>query len=76
VLVTTGIDARPDLREPVPENSIWPLLAAIATTIMLIGSIYTPSAVVWGAVPVGIGLVGWLWPRAVHTPLRPQEKTP
>jgi cytochrome c oxidase subunit I len=76
VLVTTGIDANPDLRDPIPENSMWPLVAAGATTVMLIGSIYTPSAVVWGAIPVGLALVGWMWPRSAHTPLQPQEENP
>jgi cytochrome c oxidase subunit I+III len=69
IVVTTGIDAEPDLREPVPENSIWPLIAAAFTTVMLIGSIFTPSAVVWGAIPVGVALVGWFYPRRVSAPL-------
>ncbi|HYZ61745.1 MAG TPA: cytochrome c oxidase subunit I [Acetobacteraceae bacterium] len=73
ILVTTGVDAIPELREPVPRNSIWPFLCAVVTTVMLIGSIYTPSAVWWGAIPVGIALVGWLWPRHTDVPLRPGE---
>ena len=69
IVVTTGIDAEPDFREPVPENSIWPLIAAAFTTVMLIGSIFTRSAVVWGAIPVGVALVGWFYPRRVSAPL-------
>ena len=69
VVITTGIDAEPELREPVPENSIWPFIAAIFTTIMLIGSVFTPSAVVWGAIPVGAALVAWFYPRRVSAPL-------
>jgi cytochrome c oxidase subunit I len=72
VLVTTAVDAEPDLREPVPTPSIWPLIAAVATTVLFIGSIYTPSAVVWGAIPVGIALIGWLWPRRAAAP-QPRE---
>jgi cytochrome c oxidase subunit I+III len=72
IIVTTGIDAEPELRDPVPENSIWPFIAAIMTTIMLIGSIFTPSALVWGAIPTGLALAIWFYPRRVSAPL-PQE---
>src|SRR3954470_2667091 len=72
IIVSTGIDAEPDLREPVPENSVWPFIAAIMTTIMLIGSIFTPSALVWGAIPTGLALAIWFYPRRVSAPL-PQE---
>ncbi|MBP0445403.1 cytochrome c oxidase subunit I [Roseomonas sp. SSH11] len=63
LLVTTTADAEPEVRETSPGNSIWPFLSAIATTIMLVGSIFTPWAVVWGSIPVAIGLIGWFWPR-------------
>jgi cytochrome c oxidase subunit I+III len=39
---------------------------------MLIGSIFTPWAVVWGAIPVGLALIAWFYPRRVSAPL-PQE---
>jgi cytochrome c oxidase subunit I+III len=63
VLVTTAVDAVPDLRDLAPDPSIWPLVAALATTALFVGSIYTPWAVVWGAPPVGLALVAWLYPR-------------
>jgi len=63
VVVTTLTTARPEARESSPRNSIWPLLAAIATTIMLIWSIFSPWAVVWGSIPVAIALIGWFWPK-------------
>ncbi|MBR0645404.1 cytochrome c oxidase subunit I [Plastoroseomonas hellenica] len=63
LLVTRVTDARPEARESSPRNSIWPFWAAVATTVMLIGSIFSPWAVVWGAVPVTIALVFWFWPR-------------
>ena len=44
-------------------DSIWPLWAAIATTIMLICSIFSPWAVVWGSVPMAVALIGWFWPK-------------
>ncbi len=62
VLVTQLLDAEPDHRTRSPEPSIWPLITALAVSGMFIGSIFTPWAVPVGAVPVGVGLVGWLWP--------------
>ena len=63
VLLTTALDATPDVREPSAKPSIWPLLTAIATTAMFIGSIFTPWAVVVGSIPIGIALIGWFWPK-------------
>jgi cytochrome c oxidase subunit 1 len=63
VVVTTLASARPEAREASPRNSIWPLWAAIATTVMLIWSIFSPWAVVWGSIPVAIALIGWFWPK-------------
>jgi cytochrome c oxidase subunit 1 len=63
VLVTTVADAEPDHRLWMPSSSIWPFLSAVATTILFIGSIYTPWAVVWAAAPVAIGATLWFWPK-------------
>jgi hypothetical protein len=63
VLITHVLDAEPDHIDEFPPNSIWPLWTAIATTILFIGSIFTPWAVVYGAIPVFVALVGWFWPR-------------
>jgi hypothetical protein len=63
VLVTTVMDAEPDHRVEFPTPSIWPFLTAIATTVLFIGSIFTPWAVVWGAVPLFVAMVGWFWPK-------------
>jgi hypothetical protein len=57
------LDAEPDHRSVFPEPSIWPLLTALATTALFVGSIFTPWAVVAGAVPVFIAMVGWFWPK-------------
>ena len=62
VLVTKLLDAEPDHRAKMPDPSIWPLITALAVSGMFIGSIFTPWAVPVGSVPVGVGLVGWLWP--------------
>ncbi|GLU33318.1 cytochrome c oxidase subunit I [Trinickia caryophylli] len=66
VLVTTVLDARPDLRSLFPTPSIWPFLSALATTVLFIGSVFTPWAVVWGSVPVAVTLIVWFWPTRRH----------
>jgi cytochrome c oxidase subunit 1 len=63
VLITGAVDAEPDHRSDAPSPSIWPLLAAIATTGLFIGSIFTPWAVPIGAVPLAVALIGWFWPK-------------
>ncbi|WP_321858711.1 cytochrome c oxidase subunit I [Paraburkholderia tropica] len=63
VLTTSALDAIPETRPLFPTPSIWPFLSAVATTVFFIGSIFTPSAVWWGTVPVGVTMVAWFWPR-------------
>jgi cytochrome c oxidase subunit 1 len=63
ILVTSVQQAHPEARESSVGNSIWPLLAAISTSVMLISSIFTPWAVVWGSIPVAVALIGWFWPK-------------
>jgi cytochrome c oxidase subunit 1 len=67
VLLTTVLDAKPDNRESFPNPTIWPFVGAIATTVLFVGSIFTPWAVVWGSVPVAIALTAWFWPRPTDT---------
>jgi hypothetical protein len=68
VLVTHVLDAEPDHVKEFPKPSVWPFVTAVATTGMFIGSIFTPWAVVIGAVPVAIGLTAWFWPREGKPP--------
>jgi len=63
VLVTHVLDAEPDHRQGFPQPSIWPLLTAIATTVLFIWSIFSPWGVVYGSVPVFVAMVGWFWPK-------------
>ena len=63
VLITSALNAIPQYRHKSPSPSIWPLLAAIATSILFVGSIFTPWALVWGAVPVAVALIVWFWPQ-------------
>ncbi|WP_245525050.1 cytochrome c oxidase subunit I [Mesorhizobium sp. M8A.F.Ca.ET.165.01.1.1] len=65
LLTSSVVHASPEAREASPGDSIWPLWAALATTLMLIWSIFSPWAVVWGSIPLGITLIGWFWPKGV-----------
>jgi cytochrome c oxidase subunit I len=65
VVVTTVAEATPDLRESSPAPSIWPFLAAVATAVTFIASVFTPWAVVWGSALVGVTLIGWFWPKDI-----------
>ena len=58
-LCTTIVEAEPDIRQPSAGPTVWPLVAAIATTALFIGSIFHEWALVWGAVPLAAALVGW-----------------
>jgi heme/copper-type cytochrome/quinol oxidase subunit 1 len=71
LLLTSVLDAQPDLREPSVPPSIWPLLAAVAVGLMFLTSIFTPWAVVAGSIPIAITLTAWFWPT---TPAEEQEE--
>ena len=63
ILLTTPFEAAPDYRQHSPAPSIWPLLAALATSAMFVWSIFSPWALVWGAVPIAATITGWFWPK-------------
>ncbi|HEY2752181.1 cbb3-type cytochrome c oxidase subunit I [Phenylobacterium sp.] len=63
LLLTSPVEAEPDYRQHSPTPSIWPLLAALATSAMFVGSIFSPWALVWGALPVGATITAWFWPK-------------
>jgi cytochrome c oxidase subunit I+III len=63
-LVTRLHDALPDHVALLPTPSLWPLLTALATTGLFIGTVFTHWALIWGSIPVGITLIGWFWPTA------------
>jgi cytochrome c oxidase subunit I+III len=64
IVLTSVLDAQPDLREPSVPPSIWPLLAALAVGTMFVTSIFSPWAVIVGAVPIAITLTAWFWPKS------------
>jgi cytochrome c oxidase subunit I+III len=62
LLCTSAVAAQPDLRQASPDPSSWPLWTALATTLWFIASIFDSWAVIWGTLPVAIGLICWFWP--------------
>ena len=76
VLITSIADAEPDHRLWLPASSPWPFVAAIATTILFIGSIFSPWAVVWGAIPVAAACTMWFWPKQDMTQHRRSSEVP
>jgi cytochrome c oxidase subunit I len=66
IVITTLVDAEPDMRETSPPPSIWPLVAALLTSVTLLGSIFTPWAIVWGLLPVGAAITIWFWPKGAR----------
>jgi cytochrome c oxidase subunit 1 len=50
-----------------PSPTPWPFVAAVATTILFVWSIFSPWAVVWGSILVAVTLVFWFWPGAGET---------
>jgi cytochrome c oxidase subunit 1 len=61
-LTTRPLDAEPDAKDEFPGPTIWPFLAAVATTAAFIGSIFTPWGITIGAFPIAITMIGWFWP--------------
>ena len=66
-LVTTVVDARPDVRYGYPEPSIWPFVGAVTIMIWLIWSIYSVKGALWGMIPPAIAFIAWFWPRKQET---------
>jgi cytochrome c oxidase subunit I+III len=75
-LVTTLLDARPDSLHRHPPPTIWPLLTAIATTILFVTLIFTPWGAVIGTPLLLLSLLGWGWPHGRdHREQRMVEQT-
>ncbi|HEU4833806.1 MAG TPA: cytochrome c oxidase subunit I [Pyrinomonadaceae bacterium] len=60
-LVTSVLDAQPELRFDIPGPSIWPSLVALATGVTFIVGIFTPWAFLVGAILAGITLTCWFF---------------
>jgi cytochrome c oxidase subunit I+III len=60
-LVTSVMDAEPELRFEIPGPSIWPFAVSLATAVMFIAGIFTPWAFLVGAILAGAALVAWFF---------------
>ncbi|QGZ39551.1 cytochrome c oxidase subunit 1 [Pseudoduganella flava] len=74
VLLTSVTAAEPDHCMLTPGPTPWPFLTALATTVLFVGSIFTPWAVVWAAVPVAIAATIWFWPRVAESRTRRERE--
>jgi heme/copper-type cytochrome/quinol oxidase subunit 1 len=72
LLLTTVISAAPDIREPSATPSIWPFVAAVATAITFISSVFSPWALVFGTIPIAVALAAWFWPKTPEPSPEPQ----
>jgi cytochrome c oxidase subunit I+III len=70
VLITSVNDAELDHRLWLPASSIWPFLSSVAVTVLFVGSIFTPWAVVWAMIPVAAATTLWFWPKSRVTDVR------
>jgi cytochrome c oxidase subunit 1 len=67
ILITNSLDSEPQHKDELPGASIWPFLTSITVSIAFIWSIFSPWGIAYGAIPVVVTLLGWLWPRG-HSP--------
>ncbi|HEX2165641.1 MAG TPA: cbb3-type cytochrome c oxidase subunit I, partial [Longimicrobiales bacterium] len=63
VLVTSVLDAEPELRHEQPGPTLAPLAAAVAVGFTFIGLIFTPWALPLGLALALPALLAWGWPR-------------
>jgi cytochrome c oxidase subunit 1/cytochrome c oxidase subunit I+III len=63
-LGTTGFEANPEMRIPLPGNTIIPFFTAIAATIIVVSLVFSLTFFVIGAIFLCILLFRWHWPNA------------
>jgi cytochrome c oxidase subunit 1 len=66
-LVTTVLDAVPDVRYQYPDPAVWPFVAAVAIAVWLIWSIFSVQGALWGMIAPAIAFIAWFWPRKHET---------
>jgi cytochrome c oxidase subunit I+III len=66
-LVTTVLDALPDVRYGYPEPAIWPFVGAVMVVAWLIWSIWSVTGFFWGMLLPAAAFVAWFWPRRGET---------
>jgi cytochrome c oxidase subunit 1 len=66
-LVTTVLDAVPDVRYSYPDPTIWPFVAAGGVFVWLFWSGLSSAGMFWGLIPPAIAFIGWYWPSGKET---------
>lgn len=66
ILITRLLDAEPDHRYVLPNPSIWPFLAAVATSGMFVALLFTPWAFPIGLAITAVFVIAWFWPTTPH----------
>jgi len=61
-LVTTVLDALPDVRYLYPTPSPWPIVAAFTVGFWLVWSIFSNKGMLIGLLPPTIAFIAWYWP--------------
>ena len=58
---------QPEYLQAVTEvmESLWPFISACAVAILFVTSIFSPWAIVFGAIPAAIATAAWFWPSEV-----------
>ncbi|HEU4510671.1 MAG TPA: cytochrome c oxidase subunit I [Pyrinomonadaceae bacterium] len=60
-VVTSVMDAQPQLRFEIPGPSIWPAMVALGTAVTFIGGIFTPWSILIGMILSGLAIIGWFF---------------
>src|SRR5690606_6908934 len=76
VLLTSVLDAEPQVRHEHPGPTIWPLYSALCIGVSFSGGIFTPWAFVVGPALLFPALLGWGWPRGVPPEERRYQEEP
>ena len=66
-LVTTVLDALPDVRYLYPSPSPWPVVAAFTVGFWLVWSIFSNKGMLIGLIPPTIAFIAWYWPTREET---------
>jgi cytochrome c oxidase subunit 1 len=77
-LVTSVLDAEPELRFEIPGPSIWPFMVSLGTAEAFIVGIFTPWAILVGALLTGAALICWFFgdPNYKNIPAREHPEKP
>jgi len=71
ILSTHPLDAEPHHRAVLPGPSLWPFFVALSVSVGLVGTLFTPWAIVVSAFCFLVAMTGWYWPKGEPSGKRP-----